>query len=279
MTTRALVLLVAYGNHIEVESFVAHAKQVLGPHVEYAVCDNSANPKEDFLDGVTGVTLTTRSDNPGYLEGALVAMEAWRESHGALPDWVILSNSDLEIVSAGVLEELARYQPDTPVVLAPRITEGKESVEKNPHVVEPRTPVRHRMNAYAAFTPGLAFLYLAAAAVKRKFRLLLSRDAEAWRQSYPAGTQFYSPYGAVVVFSRGFFSLASLPRNVPLLAEEYFIAEAAANIQAPVIYEPRIHFHHSAHSTTGPKLTRRRAKGISRAFRAIARDAASRKVG
>jgi hypothetical protein len=89
----------------------------------------------------------------------------------------------------------------------------------------------------------------------------------------PSGTRMYAVYGAIIVFSRGFLSRVDLPEHVPLLAEEFAIAEVARRADVPITFEPRLHMHHDPHTTTGPAVTPRRAAMLSKAFRYISRTA------
>ena len=274
MSCRLLWLLVAYGNMSQVDSFVDYLGALPGANeFGFAMCDNTAVPTASRHFDKQGTVLISRPDNPGYLEGALLAFESWVAEHGYVPDWVVISNTDLRIETGNPLDVLsAQPHSEVPVILAPRITEGAARVEKNPHLVERRSLRRLRHNRIIASTPLMAMLYQSMGVLR--LRLGLSRggprmNTEEWALRHPPGTKFYSPYGATMFFSRSFFSQGGWPRRVPLLAEEYFVAEAAREIGAPVVYEPRIHVHHDAHTTTGPKINWQRAKGTSRAFREI----------
>ncbi len=149
-----LFLLVAYGNMDEVDGFIDHlrtaeAQRGVG-EVRFAISDNHSTSQPSANAGQPDVVVVTRPDNPGYLDGgraALAAAEArWPDS----ADWVILTNADLELRGATLTEVLATHDPARPAVLAPRITEGPENVEKNPHVLSPRTPSRLRLNHVAS---------------------------------------------------------------------------------------------------------------------------------
>lgn len=280
MNMKVCILLVAYGNMQEVDTFVDHARAMLGQGISFAICDNSPQAVISRHCGDPQVTITMRPDNPGYLEGALVALEARTLATEERPDWIVLSNTDLRFETTNLRQRLAAYNASAPLVIAPRVTEGQRRIEKNPHLATRRTLRRLRLNSLIAATPLSAMAYQTGALLRGSLRQGVSRLREVpdeWARIHPAGTRFYSPYGAIIIFSRGFFEAGGLPRNVPLLAEEYFIAEAALEYDAPVIYEPDIHVHHSANTTTGPRVTLRRARRTSAAFRAISEDAYRRR--
>lgn len=276
MTPGLLWLLVAYRNLEQVDSYVDHLKLLVGQErFVFAICDNSPVPGVSRHAHDDRVVFLARPDNPGYLEGALLGLDAWMDQGGEVPAWVAISNTDLEITSGDPLQHLSNYDP-MPLVVAPRITEGPSMTEKNPHVLERRSLARLRTNAYIAWTPIMAMAYQSLSVVR--WRVAKGRNASRysgnqWLRAYPKGTHFYAPYGALIFFSRAFFASGGLPRHVPLLTEEYFIAEAAASMGAPVIFDPDIVAHHSANVTTGPKIALKRAHRTAYAFKAMYRHA------
>lgn len=269
---RLLFLLVAYHNMDEVEDFISHVRSKdPDGNFRFAVCDNAEHAVDPVgLRSSQDVVLTARPDNPGYLEGALEAYRHYLAKGGGPVDWIVITNSDLSVQSEGLLAVLdSQYDSRSPVVIAPRVTETHD-VEKNPHALEPRTAGRLRANRILTATPTVAMGYLSASAFKVAVSGLRRSAQSTTRGSSVLERQkIYSPYGAIMIFSSTFFNNVRLPPNVPLLAEEFAVAEAALKAGAPVWYEPRIHVFHNQHSTTGPKVTWRRARMLSRAFRYI----------
>jgi GT2 family glycosyltransferase len=270
-------LLVAYGNLAEVERFVAETRRAEpSSAVSFAVCDNSPTSVPTSLEDRDDVVLVRRPDNPGYLPGGLAALKTWVSATGGLPDWAVLSNTDLTTESTGLLDVLAEHDPTRPLVLAPRITEGEARIEKNPHLRLARSPRRHRLNHVVTRTPGFAYGYLVLSRVRLQLRLRRATGPGGVAEGVaPTGSTMYSPYGAQIFFSRGFLERDALPSDVPITAEEYVIAERARREGAPVVFEPRISVHHDPHTTTGPKVSWPRAVRLSRAFAYIDHDVRS----
>lgn len=266
---QVLVVLVAYNNHADVESYIDHLGRLeTGTSLRVAICDNSPpGAAKPFHEDIPQVT---RADNPGYLEGGLLAYEAACGTEYDEPDWVILSNTDLSFRKHELGRVLSHYSADEPLVLAPRITETDVLLDMNPHLRQRRSLARLSANYALSSTPLLCRGYLAANALRERRR---AGRAGVGAGTPPAdvlqGARMYAPHGAMVIFSRGFMQRAALPREVPLLAEEFAIAETARQIGAPVLFEPRLHAHHEAHATTGPLGTRRRAALLTVAFRYI----------
>lgn len=266
---RILFLVVAFNNHVSIESFleslVTSADDV---SFEVAICDNSSIVKEWHPSHWAVKTFITRPDNPGYLGGALIALDAYVERYGSLPEWVVLTNTDLTFVCDEIRKILIGYgDSDFPVVLAPRISEG--SAEMNPLLSKARPSWRHGFNRAVTRLLPLAYSYILVNYVRKRARAVWPQYSSQTRLAGRGGKVIYSPYGAMVIFSRGFFSQAELPRLVPLLTEEFVIAEAARRGDVPIVYEPRIHVEHIPHSTTGPAVSLARAKLLREAFRFI----------
>lgn len=268
-----LWLLIAYKNIHEVDDYIDHLDAIRGNRkYRYAICDNSPEPQESRHSHRDDVRTTLRPDNPGYLDGGLAALEAADPTNWGHSKWIALSNTDLDWVTGDPAKSLAKHDHRIPQLLAPRITEGALSIEKNPHVLRRRSEARLRLNRLLTLTKYSTLVYQSAALMRTRLgggNSSLRRDASAWSGAHPSGTQFYSPYGAIMFFSNAFEPWKTLPRGVPLLAEEYFIAETARQYSAPVTYVPQMHVYHEAHTTTGPKVTLRRASGTSKAFREI----------
>lgn len=268
---RVLFLLVAYHNMDEVEDFIEHLRGIDEEGAfTFAVCDNSGG-KESLPPDSLDCTFTARPDNPGYLEGALEARRAFVNKCSTPVDWVVITNSDLRFRSDSFVEVLdGNFDCNKPVVIGPRITEGTLPIEKNPHVVHPRTPRRLRLNRYLTATPRIAMGYLAVSAVRAALTVRFGLRTSVCRLADSTERQrIYSIYGALMIFSRAFFDEVGLPEDVPLLAEEFAVAEAALAAGATVWFEPSIHVHHDPNSTTGPKLTMSRARMLNKAFRYI----------
>jgi len=258
---KILYLIVEYRNREEVDAFSEHVKQIHNSDCVVAVCNNTPDEAPPLTQRTSAIDiLVSRPDNPGYLEGCWVALDAAYAS-GIAADWIAVSNTDLDL-SLSEFRVLELYG-DAPAVLAPRITEGP--VEKNPHVLKPRSNFRLKLNHLATYTPILALPYLVASAASAK-----------WRTGPPStslakqGSRMFSPYGALILFNRAAMDSIARPRMVPLLAEEWAIATACKTAGVDILFEPNIHAIHNAHQTTGGPVTIARARMLSRAFRYIA---------
>jgi GT2 family glycosyltransferase len=263
MTSRILFLLVAYRNVEQVAKFVEHLRALdYRDTFEVSICDNSPDEQQGLLQELS-CYVTARPDNPGYLEGALEAMRHYKRCGGSMPDWIVVTNTDLTFVNGGSFSSLEDRDPSEAVVYAPRISEP-HGVEKNPHLLVPRSGWRNEVDKWLTSTQSLSRAYLLGSIVLQRARR--ARNCWSPRPQSVAETVMYAAYGAIMIFSRQFFSQISFPMNVPLLAEEYVVAELARTIDAPIRYLPEIHATHTPHSTTGGRVSASRARLLRRAF-------------
>lgn len=274
-----LFLLVAYNNIDEVREFIRQTRLTdLGGNFRYSICDNSETSTvcTGSADTLEDETYTTRADNPGYLDGAIAAYDSYMQHDSEPLSWIIISNTDLIFLSDGLLRTLnQRYDPCTAVVVAPRITETGNA-EKNPHLLYPRSKLRLLTNRILTGNTLFAMAYLEMSAIRARFTRHRDKRKLHSETTIRPRSRMYSPYGAMMIFSRQFFNQVRLPSQVPLLAEEYAIAETALRAGAPIWFEPEIHILHHEHSTTGPKVTWRRAEMLRVAFRYINRSTRNR---
>lgn len=272
---KILLLVVAYNNHEQVLSFLKAISARESTSVQVALCDNSREPPDGFADSVTSLlvrreaVVVNRPDNPGYLEGGLAALDAFREKFGD-SSWIILSNTDVQFLTPlSVLLECGIDPEQTPVVLAPRILEGPQSVPMNPHQVKKKRAVRIRLDAFICSTTFGAFMYLCFHQISGRFRRTFGGHRVSGGSEY-SGTMF-SPFGAAMVFSAAFLRTATIPRHVPLLSEEHVVGVCAQKAGCEVRMYNDLVVHHDGHGVTGRPVTIRRARMLSRALQYIAR--------
>lgn len=192
--------------------------------------------------------------NPGYFGGAAVGLAQFLETH-ALPNWVIVSNVDVEFRDPGFVASLRALAPEDNVgVLAPTIWSGRTGRNLNPMFVErpSRGSMRFRKHVLSTFVTFR--LYEAMALMKRRLRAARPEPAASgWRD-------VYAPHGSCVVFARRYFECGgTLNHPAFLFSEEVFVAETARALRLRVVMEPSLVLWHDEHATTGLWRSRRMA--------------------
>ncbi len=210
----------------------------------------------------TGLAIETLSEqtNWGYLGGArcgLKAIERWEVA----PDWVIVSNSDIEFDEPHFLENLESLLDPEIGVVAPSILSGISHKNQNPYmVVRPRAQRMHFLKWVFRFKVT-CFLYQMAGLLKSLAkRQLESPVAEPMTETTPGpggerrdpARAIYAPHGSFMIFSRRYFERGGNLEHKPFLfGEEVTVAENCRRLGLKVWYEPSLVVSHADHGTMG----------------------------
>jgi GT2 family glycosyltransferase len=191
----------------------------------------------------------------GTLFPRLAAEAGW-------PEWVIVSNPDIEFPDVRILDRLQElHAPDPPAVLAPAVVDNDTGRDLNPHFLARPDPRRMRFLRWLHRHHKLTVAYHIGSIAKGK---LPGRQRP---RSGPA--VIYAPHGAFAIFNRRYFEAGGSLRHVAFLyGEELFVAETARGLGLKVVYDPRLVVGHRRHATTARlpnrELTRRMAEASSR---------------
>jgi GT2 family glycosyltransferase len=203
---------------------------------------DSARQLRDGLPDSLGADVLA-CENLGYFGAARRAQE-WLLERGLDPDWMILSNADIEIRDPSFFETLA-CQSTQSGVLAPAINAPGIRADQNPYMV--RRPSLARMRAYKWIyghrVTGTLYELLGHA----RGRLGGYRE----RPASPARA-IYAPHGSFMIFSRRYWKLPDAFAHEPFLfGEEISVAECARRHGLLVAYEPGLAVHHVGHASVG----------------------------
>jgi GT2 family glycosyltransferase len=220
--------------------------------------------------------------NLGYFGGADYGLESYL-ANNSLPDWVIVSNVDIEFRDPHFLVELSRLRSDGRIgVVAPSIWSSRSRRDLNPRLVS--RPRRATMKFYKIVFRNVYSLnlYEILAAVKHAAKAAIRRilpgalrpvgrtgEREVTDSVGEPTRAIYAPQGSCIAFSRRYFERGgSLKNPLFLFGEEIFVAETARELELNVVYDPRLRLWHDDHTSTGLVRSRRVAtyQGQSAAY-------------
>ena len=238
---------VNYNTPSVVPHFVQSALNLRGAErVHVVVVDNPGSSAERLsLSTVDSrVTCVQPGENTGYMGGAAYGLSHFLKKFH-LPDWVIVSNVDVDFACEAFLERLTTFAyGGTTGIVAPRIHSLLTGAEQNPYMR--RRPARLRMHAYAWLSSSyrVAMGYeLAALAWKRLRRSRLNNNGVE---------TIYAPHGSCMIFHRRYFEAGCTVDNPCFLFnEEVIVAEAATCAGLQVVYDPQLVVNHLEHVSTG----------------------------
>ncbi len=240
--TRVLFALVHYHDADAVRSAIARIRTLLLPtewRVQVAVADNSGTAPDDL-----GAEMVTAGGNRGYLGGAALALERWRELHGCPPDWFVIANPDAALRPDALLALGNARLPDDVGIVAPTILLAG-TTPQNPFL--DARPSRARMRFYTiAFRSRVLTRTLDALLVSK--RHAARRRAAAGRGTRP----IYAAHGSLVFVHAQFFERGgTLAYRAFMYGEEIHLAEQARALGLQVLFVPAVEAVHHGGSTTG----------------------------
>lgn len=211
------------------------------------------------------LTVINAPENLGYFGGAQRGFDQFLQS-ASLPDWVIVSNSDIYIQDPYFFTKLCGF--DFPAaVIGPRILSTRTGQNQNPYMRQRPSARRMRFYRYIFNTPGLCATYHLASGLRQKYAAR-HKSHEQWSEGY-IPELIYAPHGSFIIFHRSYFENGCNFRyGAFLYGEEIFVAEQARAKKLPVYYWPELLVHHREHIETGlyPSLRIRSFIAQSSAF-------------
>ena len=179
-------------------------------------------------------------ENLGYYGAASWGLRRYLEVR-AMPEWVVVSNTDLKFVQDDFFLRLVEYGKGHQYgVVAPAIVmEGSGEQE----IYMQHRPSRIRMWLYTwvyRFYP-IWLVYAWMSAMKRRLRAVV-------KPAYIGQpVQIYAPHGSFIAFRRRYFEAGgSLDYGSFLFNEEIFVAETARRLGLTILYDPRLKLIHMA---------------------------------
>jgi GT2 family glycosyltransferase len=210
------------------------------------------------------ITLCRPKMNLGYFGGARYALSTWVREGANLPEWTIISNSDIRFEST-FLQNIHTADAEIDIA-APSIRSELTGHDQNPYLMYPLTRGQIKRNYFInshRVTAQCGRAY--SIAVKRRIRGSGNADAFAMKHIYAA-------HGSLMCFRRTWFDRGGNLEHAPFLyGEEITIAERARRINARISYVPELRASHNEHKSTGLLLSRRIATYQAEAARYVHR--------
>jgi GT2 family glycosyltransferase len=229
--------------------------------------DGSVSRIRQAISGFSNVELLASQHNRGYFGAASWALRHYLESH-SVPDWVVVSNDDIEFEDSQFLRRLFQKDPMSAGVIAPSIISSLTAHDANPSVR--RRPSRLRMWRYRLWLSNYYAMWFKQwlSPYVRKTRYRFSNRTPAPAKG--VRSQIYAPHGAFLIFSRKFFEAGGfIDDGFFLYAEEFCVAEMCRQLRLPVIHDPNLRVRHAESQTLGRMLSRRAYQHQKNGFRYI----------
>ncbi len=241
-----LHILVNYGNDLETEAFLQKCLKLKSAERGlFVLVNNSAKSHQDTTFSPFSkmsdrqVQVINCPDNPGYFPAA---QRALNELHGQEFKFVILSNTDLQILNEDFYELLLDRAPDKTIGgIAPSVRSELTQKECNPLYQNRVTKQKiHFLKLIYTFYP-VAWSYH----VLSYFKSLLSSERLLQPESFA-----YAPHGCFLILTDNYFqSGGDFSHPVRLYGEEIALAEKLIQMKLKVVLDPRLQILHRENGT------------------------------
>ena len=266
---RILLLLVNYFNETDTCSFVREQIQAQSwKQVEVVIVDNGSKDSEKLVQlakEVSWVSLYKSVENLGYLPGAEFGLRKYLEKGREMPDFVILSNSDIEFVKQTFFKDLlSRAERSAFDIIGPDIYSDLLHHSQNPFMESRISIAKLKMLAFLSSKAMIHYLFLTWYYSKSRL-VSLFRQKMAERSGV---SPVYGIHGSFMIFSRSFFEKGgTLDFPMFLFGEEVYLAEMALKAGMRVGYDADLKIIHHEHNTTGIYKSRKAVKLLNRSYR------------
>jgi GT2 family glycosyltransferase len=198
--------------------------------------------------------------NVGYFNGARLGFNEYLQTN-TLPEWVMVSNVDLEINDVGFFQNLlilcGTEGTEDIGVVAPSIWSNVSKRDLNPYCyykTSQKMMHLYRVIYRSYYTYNLfVLLSIIKSGIRRIFCTKKSGDRMLTSERTLTSQQdIYAPHGACLLFSKLYFERGGT-LNYPmfLYGEEFFVAETAKKLGLRIVYDPRLRMISNDHVSTG----------------------------
>ncbi|MGL5102054.1 MAG: hypothetical protein ACRC6N_05860 [Plesiomonas sp.] len=234
---KVLIVCVDYFSEVETRSYIKKVKDI-AEYVDIVVVCNSG--LIDFSRNYNhGVYAYDFNHNLGYMEAAHQGLKMYLKEN-SMPDWIILSNTDIDFPNADIFDRL-RLDLRLDSVIAPDIV-TLDGIHQNPFL---------KKRPSFAKIKFLTIIYSSSILNKIYSLLSLLRKKKFFGTMDGLGSDIYAPHGSFIMFGRDYFTVSpTLEHPTFLYGEELHIAERARLKSMRIIYDKDYSIMHREHVTT-----------------------------
>ncbi len=261
-------IVILYANEEEVLYHVQElSRQTAAQYIAVVIVINKKGDLqlESFKKRLEAITIDSYlydpSENLGYLNGAMFGYEQYCHANQYVPDWVVVSNTDIEFGSTSFYENFLHNRYDHDVwCVGPSVYNFKKSSYDNPEYIKRCSFEKINFLIYIYERPLLAYLHEVAAKLKGK----LSRNKKQKSQF------MYSAKGCFLILRNELAAILIERKYKALMySEESYIAEIVLQYNKKCYYDHTIEVIHNESTVTGRLALEKRAKYIADSLKII----------
>jgi len=246
-----LTICVNYLNEEDTLSFVNELINLKGYEdgIVIVVVNGEGSQKLKFLKHEK-IIIKYPEKNLGYFGGANWAFQEYLKNN-PLPNWVIVSNTDISFKDKDFFLKLKKYKETNNLgVIAPNIELVTKSVlpstykYQNPYMRFPLNKTKIKILRIISKYYLLYSLYEICSSLKY---VMLNK---LYNVKITEPIEIYAPFGAFIIFHRNYFEKGgNLNYKNFLYGEEIFVAETCRKLGLKIIYDPHLEIFHYEHGS------------------------------
>jgi len=256
-----LALCVNYHNEQDTQNFVYDLlRQEFTSLLRIIVVDNNEGGNLDLRLSTLAeldphVRILHPKRNLGYFGAANWGLQKYL-NNAPLPDWVIVSNTDISFPRSDFFKLLfSLYPNNAPAVIAPSIESTLSRVDQNPQIRQRPSEIKWRLYTWIfRYYPTFTLYYMMSLLKHILYGFLrkilrFASNREKISQLHPQ--VIYAPHGSFILFHRSYFDAGgNLEQDTFIFGESIIIAETIRRLNLNIIYDPRLSVLHHEHATT-----------------------------
>lgn len=266
--TKIVDVVIFYDNETEVYTYAKGlCKQTASKYVDLVIVVNKLGDtkveifKEKLLKLPLNIFIFNPNKNLGYLNGVIYGYNQYYKLTNNIPDWFIVSNTDIEFSDNNFFEKFINTSYDDDVwCVAPSVYSIKKKSYDNPEYINRCSKELIDKLIFIHERPFLAYLYANAAKVKGMLR----------RKEKQKSQYIYSAKGCFFILKN---EMAQLLKDkvygALMYSEESYIAEIIRDNKKRIYYDCEIEVIHNESSVTGKLEMKRRSKYIADSLKII----------
>ncbi|MEG6612846.1 hypothetical protein V6C42_08310 [Pseudoclostridium thermosuccinogenes] len=265
---RILITVINYSNEAEVLRYAQMlSKQTVSSEIDLVIVNNkkSLNSKINLEKEIKEIEMSIEiydpGENLGYLNGCLYGYREYRKRYKSIPEWVIVSNTDIDIPNRSFFEKFLAKKYDKEVwCIAPSVYSPKNKSYDNPHYVNRCSLRKINRVIWINERPICALFYHKLAKIKAKTK----------RKSKQPSQYVYSVHGCFFALKYEFVDkIKDIYYEGFLYSEEAYIAEYIRIFGKKSFYDDSLEVTHRENSVTGLLNIERKSRLIANSLKYI----------
>lgn len=262
------VIIINYKNEEEVLDYAKMlSKQTASNKINIIIVNNKKSDncyidlKSEIKKINISIDLFEPKENLGYLNGTIYGYNEFTYNKNIIPDWVVISNTDIEINDKQFFEKFLSKNYDGNIwCVAPSVYAPNSNSFQNPQYIK-RCSL-HKINRliFINKVPFISYIYWKLAEIKAKIKKSKKQESQ----------YIYSAHGCFFALKNEFIEkIKNNSYGGFLYSEEAYIAENILMNRKKCFYDARLEVIHNENSVTGLLGMKKKSKYIVNSLKYI----------